>query len=156
MSNSNLAVICVILLLCLTESSNSASNSNESCEFPEGMCLCYNELERSLFATDENRINLTTTFFPLEDNPPEFVVVRYYFKNSSTTQLWFWSAFTSHFLYPFEVFQFSSLFFGKPELYYRSRRILNITLENECEKLSSMDMDNNFKLHLQLFTQRVC
>lgn len=148
MSNSaNLAVnICVILLLCLTKS----SNSNESCEFPEGMCLCYNELEKSLFASDANRINLTTTFFPLEDNPPEFVIVEYYFKNSSKTRLWFWSAFTSHFLYPFEVFQFSSLFFGKPESYYRSQRRLNITLENECENLPSADI----KLHL--LTQRVC
>jgi hypothetical protein len=147
MSNTNLAVVCIILLLCLTENSNSASNS--SCEFPEGMCLCYNELEKSLFATNENRISLTTTFFPLEDNPPEFVIVKYHFKNSSKTQLWFWSAFTSHFLYPFEVFQFSSLFFGKPESYYRSEKNLEITLENECENLSSTDI----KLHL--LTQRV-
>ena len=144
MYNSNLvAVICTILLLCLLES----SSSNNSCEFPEGMCQCYNELEKSLFASDANRINLTTTFFPLEDNPPEFVVVKYYFKNSSKTRIWFWSAFTSHFLYPFEVLQFSSLFFGKPEPYYRSERILNITLENECENI----MD----IKLQLLTQRV-
>ena len=143
---SKLAAFCVVLLLCLTESSSS---SNNNCEFPEGMCLCYNELEKSLFATDENRLNLTTTFFPLEDNPPEFVIVNYYFNNSNKTQLWFWSAFTSHFLHPFEVFQFSSLFFGKPEPYYRSRRSLNITLKNECENLPSMD------IKLQLLTQRV-
>ena len=151
MSNSNLAVVCIILLLWLTKSSNSTSYSHESCEFPEGMCLCYSELEKSLFASDANRLNLTTTFFPLENNPPEFVVVKYYFKNSNKTQplLWFWSAVTSHFLCPFEVFQFSSLFFGKPETYYRSERSLNITLDNECEKLSSTDI----KLHL--LTQRV-
>ena len=145
---SKLAAFCVVLLLCLTESSSS---NNVSCEFPPGMCLCYNELEKSLFATDENRLNMTTIFFPLEDNPPEFVVVKYHFKHTSESnaKIWFWSAFTSHFLHPFEVFQFSSLFFGKPEPYYRPRRNLNITLDAECANLSRED------IKLELLTQRV-
>ena len=126
----------------MTESSN-----NNSCEFPEGMCLCYNELERSLFSTDQNRINLSTTFFPLEENQPEFVTVKYDFTDTNVTQVWFWSAVTSHFLHPFEVFQFFSLFFGKPEPYYRGN--LNIALNANCANLSSTD------IKLQLLTQRV-
>ena len=143
---SNRAVFCAVVLLfhcChVTEGSN-----NNSCEFPEGMCLCYNELENSLFATDKNRIGLSTTFFPLEENPPEFVTVKYSFTDTNDTQNWFWSAVTSHFLHPFEVFQFFSLFFGKPEPYYRGT--LEITLKHECASLSSTD------IKLQLLTQRV-
>ena len=141
---SKLAAFCVVLLLCLTESSTS---NNVSCESSEGMCLCYNELEKSLFATDKNRIDLSTTFFPLEDNPPEFVTVKYSFTDTNKTQFWFWSAVTSHFLHPFEVFQFSSLFFGKPEPYYTGT--LEIMLKTECENLSSTD------IKLQFLTQRV-
>ena len=85
----------------------------------EGMCLCYSELESSLLTTENNRISLSTVFFPLEDNQPEFVMIRYSFNGSNKTQVWFWSTQMSHFLHPFEVFQFLSLFFTKPEPYYR-------------------------------------
>lgn len=112
-----------------------------------GMCLCYNELETSLFSTDKNRIALSVTFFPLEDNPPEFVTIKYSFADTNESQIWFWSAVTSHFLHPFEVFQFFSLFFGKPEPYYTGT--LEITLKAECANLSSTDTK------LQLLTQRV-
>ena len=151
----NIAVFFVIVFLFNSHHvmSNESSHSNNSCESaPKGMCLCYNELESSLFATEDNKMNLTTTFFPLEDNQPEFVIVKYCFNNVNTTscehpQIWFWSAYTSHFLHPFEVFQFSSLFFGKPEPY--NRRRMTIILSEKCARLSQKD------IKLQLLTQRV-
>ena len=139
-------VFCVVLFFNFHYVIES-SNNNSGCEFPVGMCQCYSELEESLFATDKNKIDLSTTFFPLEENQPEFVTVRYSFTGTDVTQIWFWSAVTSHFLHPFEVFQFSSLFFGKPEPYYRGT--LEITLKAECANLSSMD------IKMQFLTQRV-
>jgi hypothetical protein len=143
------AIICVLLLLlnchCLCQ---SPATTSAICEFPKGMCKCYSELESSLFATEENKINLSTAFFPLEDNPPEFVIVKYYFNGTNVDpQVWFWSTVASHFLHPFEVFQFLSLFFSKPEPYYSGN--LTITLNAECANLQSTDI----KLHL--LTQRV-
>ena len=139
----------LLQLLCcysLTHSS-AAITSDPGCDEPEGLCLCYHELEDSLLATENNRIYLSMAFFPLEDNQPEFVTVRYSFDDSNTTQLWFWSTQMSHFLHPFEVFQFLSLFFTKPEPYYTGN--LDIVLKAECANLSSTDVK------LQLLTQRV-
>ena len=113
-----------------------------------GPCSCYSQLEKSLFATEKNRFNLKKTFFPPENNVPEFVTVVYSFENSSTTSVWFWSAETSHFLYPNEVFQFLSLLFSKPQEYYTGK--LEVTLKEDCANLS------NTSGNLQLLTQRVC
>ena len=111
-----------ILALCLLahlHSSKSAPTfdsgiNGEECdnERTSQSCLCYRNLERALFATEKNRVNLKKTFFPPEDNLPDFVQVTYCFKNSSNTSVWFWSTKTSHFLHPFVVFQFMSLFFS--------------------------------------------
>ena len=140
--------IFVLQLLCGCYSySSTATTSNPGCDEPEGLCLCYHELETSLLATENNRIDLSMAFFPLEDNQPEFVTVRYTFNGSNTTQLWFWSTQMSHFLHPFKVSQFLSLFFTKPEPYYTGN--LEIMLKTECANLSSTDVK------LQLLTQRV-
>ena len=148
---SKLATFCVLLLLLSYHCSQIMSQSSGGttiCEFPKGLCQCYSELESSLLATEGNKINLATAFFPLEENQPEFVLVKYYFNGTNIDpQVWFWSAVTSHFLHPFEVFQFSSLFFGKPNIYYR--KDLTITLKAECASLSQ----NDTKLHI--LTQRV-
>ena len=147
---SNLAICLAVLLLFSCHHVAMAvaeSSENTVCQFPKGMCLCYSELESSLFSTEQNKISLSTAFFPLEDNQPEFVTVHYNFNDTNEEQVWFWSAVTSHFLHPFEVFQFSSLFFGRPEPYYRGS--LKITLKAECANLSSTD------IKLQLLTQRV-
>lgn len=149
----------IVLALCLLvhlHSSNSAPMldssilNGEECddEKTSQSCLCYRNLERALFATERNRVNLKKTFFPPEDNSPEFVQVTYHFKNSSVTSVWFWSAKTSYFLHPFLVFQFMSLFFNKPQPYYTGS--LDVTLETECMANLSPDTTN-----LQLLTQRV-
>ena len=100
-----------------------------------------------MLATENNRISLSMVFFPLEDNQPEFVTIRYSFNGSNKIQVWFWSTQMSHFLHPFEVFQFLSFFFTKPEPYYTGS--LDIMLKAECANLSSTDVK------LQLLTQRV-
>lgn len=146
MLNHSVLQILVYLLSCYNLTGGT-TDSDRGCDKPEGSCLCYYELENSLLATELNRINLMTTFFPPEDNPPEFVTIKYHFENSSDTQLWFWSAQTSHFIHPFQVFQFLSLFFSKPEPYYSDT--VKITLKTECAKLSTTNT------HLQLLTQRV-
>ena len=149
MLNHSTFRILVYLLSCYMYHLAGGTTTDLGCDKPEGSCLCYYELENSLLATEYNRLNLTTTFFPPEANPPEFVAVKYYFENSSAThdQLWFWSAQTSHFIHPFQMFQFLSLFFSKPEPYYSGT--VEIILKRECAKLSTKDM------HLQLLTQRV-
>ena len=150
-----LSIVLLHLLSCFNEVTVTAAATTSTCENrcqqPFGNCLCYCELEESLLATEENTLNLTKTFFPPEDNPPEFVTVTYHFNDTNGTigpQTWYWSAQTSHFLHPFEVFQFLSLFFSKPEPYYTGS--LDITVKVECADLSSSDIEK-----LQLLTQRV-
>ena len=145
-----IAAFCILLQLlhCYNLTHGSTIPAvDPGCDEPEGMCLCYSELESSLLATENNRISLSTVFFPLEDNQPEFVTIRYSFNSSNKTQVWFWSTQMSHFLHPFEVFQFLSLFFTKPEPYYTGST--DIMLKAECANLSSTDVK------LQLLTQRV-
>lgn len=112
---SKLIALCILIgYYHLTNS----SSEKQLCDKPEGSCLCYQELEASLLATENNTIHLSKAFFPLEDNPPEFVTVTYYFNSSNATKVWFWSTQTSCFLHPFEVFHFSSLFFSKPDCFH--------------------------------------
>ena len=145
----------IVALVHLLSCCNAANSTCEShCGDMFGTCLCYCELEDSLLANEQNTLDLTSTFFPPEANPPEFVTVVYSFLYTNGTKatkdkMWYWSAQTSHFLHPFEVFQFLSLFFGKPEPYYTGD--LKIILKAECGSIpSTQDIDT-----LQLLTQRV-
>ena len=140
----SLTSITVLLSCCFNKGLTSASNCKERCD----SCLCYCELENSLLATEHNIDQLTRAFFPAEENTPEFVTITYNFNNTDS-QIWYWSAQTSHFLHPFEVFQFLSLFFSKPEPYYTGVMVINLKVE--CADLTS---DESFRM-LQLFTQRV-
>lgn len=154
----SIVLVHLLMLSCFNEMATiRAANTNTQCEnrcgSQFGSCLCYCELEESLLATEENTLELTRKFFPPEENPPEFVKVIYSFNNTGSTvaidqQTWYWSAQTSYFLHPFEVFQFASLFFGKPEPYYT--QTLSITLKAECASLSSTDTTK-----VELLTQRV-
>ena len=142
MQNIFLYVIVLLVGCC-----HFTNGIDPTCDKPTGSCMCYFELEKSLLATEKNVLQLSTAFFPLESNQPEFVTVRYTFNDSNVTQFMFWSVQTSHFLHPFEVFQFMSLFFGKPEPYYTGE--LTVQLNTECSKLLSTDEN------LQILTQRV-
>ena len=102
----------IVALVHLLSCCNAANSTCEShCGDMFGKCLCYCELEDSLLATEQNTLDLTSTFFPPEANPPEFVTVVYSFLYTNGTKAtgdkkWYWSAQTSHSLHPFEVFQF--------------------------------------------------
>ena len=147
MSNLSLC-IAALYLLCnikIAESSNKSLSVNDLA----GSCKTFDALTDLLLKSETNKLALSLTFFPLQDNPPEFVRVTYDFGNN--TEQWFWSAQTSHFLHPFAVFQFMSLLFSKPESYYSDNVI--ITLPSECAEAG--DLPKNEKPRLQLLTQRV-
>lgn len=145
------SIVCFFCTLYLPADAQSGDNSSSNAS----SCENFNDLQKSLLNNETNRIALSITFFPLEDNPPEFIEVTYDFGAGIEPQVWYWSARTSHFLHPFEVLQFLSLFFNKPEPYYTGS--LNIALSPECADAGLLP---DTKLHtnrskLQLLTQRV-
>ena len=137
------AAAVIVCLLCGLHLQGVTANQSDN------SCNNFTVLEKSLFESVENKIQLSVTFFPLQDNSPEFVQVTYNFGNNDT-QVWFWSGQTSHFLHPFEVFQFMSLFFGKPEPYYTGT--LSLQLSPDCADPGILPNGNS---RLQLLTQRV-
>lgn len=144
-------ILCIavhLFIFCYSSAVETTLNGEECDDdtITEKPCSCYSALEKSLLAKEKNRFNLKRAFFPPENNTPEFVTVHYSFKNSTSTFTWFWSAKTSHFLHPFNAFQFLSLLFSTPEPYYVGE--LSITLNKNCANLSS-------ELNLQMLTQRV-
>ena len=104
---------------------------------------CYQTLVKSLLSSSDNLYRLSKAFFPPRDNPPEFVSVKYYFgdinSDKMNSSLWFWSLHTSYFLHSPHTFQFLSLFFGKPHLYYTG--YLKIRLDEECINVSDEMME---------------
>ena len=144
------------VILGLTAIGLKSAGSDASKDFVFGECQagkdscrdCYISLAQSLFKSDENMFNLSQAFFPPDTNTPEFVVVRYHFRNDSHDELevWFWAASASYFLYPLATFQFLSLFFGKPEAFWTAET--DVTLNaTECHGLK--------RKHLTMLTQRV-
>jgi hypothetical protein len=97
-------------------------------------CSCYCHLENSLLSSDGNRENLTRSFFPINNIPSEFVVITYKYEGRSTSKLWYWGARASYFVQPFEIFQYTSLFFGGSTLNLKTSA-LELTLAPECELL---------------------
>ena len=144
----NMWIIAAVYLLSTFHLQVIASVTDSS----DSECKNFTFLERSLFESESNRLQLSLTFFPLQDNPPEFVKVTYVFGTDSeiAPQVWFWSSLTSHFIHPFEVFQFMSLFFNKPEPYYSGA--LSLTLRSECADAGLLP---NGMPRMQLLTQRV-
>ena len=144
-----------IAAFCLTAFAGTSARS--SSDFVFGECQpgkdkcrdCYISLAQALFQSDENVFNLSKAFFPPDTNTPEFVAVRYHLRSDSgkdTVLVWFWAASASYFLYPLATFQFLSLFFGKPEVYWTAT--VDVTLNaTECEGMKQQ--------HLTILTQRV-
>jgi hypothetical protein len=117
-------------------------------EGQDSCCDCYAELVRAVLGNDDNVFSLNKAFFPPETNPAEFIVITYCFMNESMKEsaVWFWTEQPSYLLHPLHIFQFLSLFFGKPEAFYTQEA--NITLNaTDC-----WGVDDT---HLELLTQRV-
>ena len=113
----------------------------------------YDALITSLTECRENLHALSEAFYPPVNNNPEFVTVHYNFTESDVTiseETWYWSAVTSHFLHPYEVFQYLSLFFAKPRQFYVGE--VEITI-NGTDPLVAGCAEDNYVM--QLVTQRV-
>lgn len=123
-------VIVLVVLMCLLhKAAADCSNQGQSCD------QCFQKLANYLINTSDNKYNLRRAFFPLERASPVFMTVTYQYIDTNTSnisipsQTWYWSDGAFYFFQPLGEFQFTSLFFGNPEL--RSGE-LNINLPAEC------------------------
>ena len=101
-------------------------------------------LEADLLSRPQNRLQLTTKFFPPRDANPVIIKVDYNYNGSNVTNIWFWSESEFYFIQPLEIFLYTSLFFANQP--YRES---SVTLE------LSADCLNVEKQHMKLLTQRV-
>ena len=154
---ANTPYSCIALYMCILSSSTLLAESNgesgcgeSGCDESANSCKSFKGLEKSLFENESNTLSLSTTFYPLEVNPPEFVKVTYHFSGTGKSQEWFWSLHTSHFLHPLGTFQFMSLLFSKTEVYYVQE--LDLILKAECRDAGTLPSGEP---KLQLLTQRV-
>ena len=145
----------VLLLICLlcTFTLPAGAQSGNGTESPNNASSCDNfrDLEKALLENDTNKLALSVTFFPLESNTPEFVKVTYDFGEERDAQVWYWCSRTSNFIHPFEVLQFLSLFFNKPEPYYTGN--VRVSMNPDCADAGLLP--NKGVPQLQLLTQRV-
>ena len=96
----------------------------------ENCTECYLTLVKSLLGNGDNVLNLMNVFTPPNLNPPEHVIVNYYFQNHSGSYTWFWATSFGYFFYQPAHFQFMSLLFGKPEHLHEQR--VEVTLPADC------------------------
>ena len=114
---------------------------------------CYKTLATELLQNADNYIALQNTFFPPDDNGPDFVIVTYIYDINSTqtnilnNSVWFWSSSAYFFYHPLRVFQFTSLGFSDPSLQQRST---SLHLPATC-----YDSKGNRSDNMKLLTQRV-
>ena len=136
LANNRMASYKVILLVVLTcllhRAAADCSHEGQTCD------QCFQRLANYLINTSDNKYNLRRAFYPLEKASPVFMTVTYQYIDtnssnlsniSTSNQKWYWSDGTFYFFQPLGVFQFTSLFFGNPEL--RSGEV-NISLPAEC------------------------
>ena len=126
-------VILLVVLTCLLhKAAADCSDQGQSCD------QLFQKLANYLINTSDNKYNLRRAFFPLERASPVFMTVIYQYIDANTSnisntsipnQTWYWSDGAFYFFQPLGEFQFTSLFFGNPEL--RSGE-LNINLPAEC------------------------
>ena len=145
-------VILTFLVLFLMHGAGTETLSNDftvgGCAPNKNSCSeCYQTLVKSLLSSDGNMLRLSQAFFPKRNNSPVFVIVRYYFGDRSNNQaaVWFWSSYVSSFIHPPHTFQYLSLFFGQPRVYYSGE--VDITLDRDC---ANVDNDT-----MEFLTQRV-
>ena len=110
-----------------------------------------NALITSLVNNRDNLHALSEALYPPVNDNPEFMTVNYNFTDVyNSEETWYWSAVISHFIHPYEVFQYLSLFFAKPRKFYvgdvQIKFIGTDPLVTECAN------DNHV---MQLVTQRV-
>ena len=91
----------------------------------------YTELAETLINTSDNKYQLSLAFFPTERAPPTFVKAIYVYDDITIpNKTWFWSEGAFYFFQPLQVYQFTSLLFGKPAE-FRSGTV-TLTLPADC------------------------
>ena len=132
-------VLPLSLFLLLISSCGAQPTSAES-----ACSSSFHLLEADLLSRPQNRLQLTTKFFPPRDANPVIIKVDYNYNGSNVTNIWFWSESEFYFIQPLEIFLYTSLFFANQP--YRKS---SVTLELSADCLNAED------LHMRLLTQRV-
>ena len=112
----------------------------------------YEKLANTLINTSDNKYQLSLAFFPTERAPPTFVKVIYIYDDNITNETsianetfnitnetWFWSEGAFYFFQPLQVYQFTSLLFGKPAE-FRSGTV-TLTLPAHCANVQVSFME---------------
>ena len=95
--------------------------------------VCYHTLKESLLKRDDYVRKLSETFFPPRNNQPEFVEVTYLFSDNDS-QVWYLTHDSPYLFFPIEIFQYMSLFFGKPASLFSQK--VTLTLDEDCSGAS--------------------
>jgi hypothetical protein len=143
------ALLLLLTVICNFSKTTAYGEIDIKCE-NDTCSKCYETLATNLLQNADNYIALQNTFFPPDNNGPDFVIVTYNYLSEAepqvqtiTSQIWFWSSSAYFFYHPLRVFQCTSLGFSDPSLKQR-----NITLY-----LPAMCYENS---NMKLLTQRVC
>ena len=137
----------LVVVLSMTLLQLHAVNDTIQCEPGEedDCSQCYALLVSQITQHDANLFNLTSAFFPAEEESPAFITVYYHYSDMpDAIKVWFWSTSTFYLFQPIHVFQFTSLFFSDTSLQVSE---LNLTLRADCIDASDDKM--------MLLTQRV-
>ena len=132
-------ILSLLLLAMMSLPSGAQPTSAES-----ACSSSFHLLEADLLSRPQNRLQLTTKFFPPRDANPVIIKVDYNYDGSNVTNVWFWSESEFYFIQPLEIFLYTSLFFAN-----QPYRKCSVTLE------LSADCMNAEERYLQILTQRV-
>ena len=110
---------------------------------------CYLTLVKSVLGNSDNVFNLSNVFTSGDHDDPSFMIVNYEFEfhdQPSQREIWLWAETQTYFLYPLDVFQFISLYFGNPREFYETSVSLSLN-GTECYGVKNE--------YMRLLTQRV-
>ena len=144
-----ISLIYILLAVSVTkiEGQQASNVTFGACKPGKDSCSeCYLTMKKLLLGRDDNILNLSRAFFPPKSNIPEFVTVTYLFEDSRVDpQIWYWSHDSSYLFFQFTIFQYLSLFFGKPAQLFSQE--VTLTLDTTCATASNS--------RFRLLTQRV-
>ena len=148
-----LMLISVLLQLCISfpavagDCYDDPLNNNKSYN---NCATCYQTLANALVKTEDNKYNLSRTFFPINAPPPVQVKVMYVKSSDKMIQsTWYWLMGGFYVFQPLELFLYRSLFFSPPSL---RRGSVTLILPDEC---FGKPLTHDTEIFFQYITQRV-